>query len=201
MKKQRAVFLDRDGVINRIVYHRELGIIDTPFTVGQFRLLPGVAQAIRKINRLGLKAVVVSNQPGIAKRHFSHKTLVDMTKKMERAMKRGGAYLDAIYYCLHHPQAVNPAYKRRCPCRKPNPGLLKRGAEELKIDLKSSFLVGDGIPDIQAGRRAGCRTILIGNWKCDLCKLMEAKKLKPDYIASDILDAIRFIEKNLKIGS
>ena len=124
-----------------------------------------------------------------------------MTKKMERAMKRGGAYLDAIYYCLHHPQAVNPAYKRRCPCRKPNPGLLKRGAEELKIDLKSSFLVGDGIPDIQAGRRAGCRTILIGNWKCDLCKLMQAKKLKPDYIASDILDAIRFIEKNLRTGS
>ncbi len=195
MKKNRAVFLDRDGVINRIIYHRDIGVIDTPFTVEQFRLLPNAARAVRKINLLGLKAVVVSNQPGIAKGHFDKQILRAMTEKMERALKKGGASLDGIYYCLHHPQAVDPSYRRKCSCRKPMPGLLKKAARELDIDLEKSFIVGDSINDIQAGSRAGCRTILIGNWKCDLCRFMSAKKIEPDFIVSDILSAVSLAAK------
>jgi D-glycero-D-manno-heptose 1,7-bisphosphate phosphatase len=194
-RKNRAVFLDRDGVLNRIVYHRDIGVIDTPFTVGQFTLLPGAARAIREINRLGLKAIVVSNQPGIAKGHFSHRTLDEMTSKLERNLKRAGARLDAIYYCLHHPHAVKRAYRKRCACRKPNPGLLKQAARKFNIALKDSFIIGDSITDIQAGKRAGCRTVLLGNFKCDLCKFMHAKKVKPDYIACDIIHAVALIRE------
>lgn len=198
MKKHQAVFLDRDGVINRIIYHREIGIIDTPFTAAQMKLLPGAASAVKKMNRLGLKAVVVSNQPGIAKGHFDRRTLKAITEKMERALKRGGARLDGIYYCLHHPQAVKASYRLRCACRKPKPGLFKKAARELNLDLSKSFMVGDSITDIQAGRRAGCTTILIGNLKCDLCRLMQAQKIEPDFIVSDILSASRLIEKIIR---
>ena len=191
----RAVFLDRDGVINRIIYHRDIGVIDTPFTVKQMRLLPAAAGAIKKLNRLGLKAVVVSNQPGIAKGHFDRRTLKAMTEKMERALKRGGARLDGIYYCLHHPQAINFSYRKRCSCRKPRAGLLKEASRELDIDLESSFMVGDSITDVQAGRRAGCTTILIGTLKCDLCRLMQEEKIEPDHIVPDILSAANLIQK------
>ena len=117
--KSSAVFLDRDGVLNRIIHHREIGVIDTPFTVAQFKLLPGAAEAVRRINRLGLKAVVVSNQPGIAKGHYTRRTLQAMTDKMIRLLARRGARLDGVYYCLHHPRAVVRAYRSRCACRKP----------------------------------------------------------------------------------
>ena len=193
-----AVFLDRDGVINRIIYHRNIGVIDTPFTVKQMRLLPAAAGAIKKLNRLGLKAVVVSNQPGIAKGHFDRPTLKAMTEKMVRALKRGGATLDGIYYCLHHPQAINSSYRKRCSCRKPQPGLLKKAARELDIDLIGSFMVGDSITDVQAGRRAGCTTILIGTLKCDLCRLMQEEKIEPDHIVPDILSAANLIQNLLK---
>ena len=195
MKKNRAVFLDRDGVINRILYHRDIGVIDTPFTEKQMVLLPGAARAVKKLNRLGLQAVVVSNQPGIAKGHFDAGTLEAMTGKMERALARGGAHLDGIYYCLHHPGAIKPSYRRRCSCRKPMPGLLKRAARELDIDLSASFMVGDSIADIQAGRSAGCATIMVGAWKCDLCRFMEARKVKPGFIVPDIMAAAQLVER------
>ena len=197
-RNSMGVFLDRDGVINRIIYHRDIGVIDTPFTVGQFELLPGAAGAIRRLNRLGVKVVVVSNQPGIAKGHFDRKTLDAMTEKMRRSLSRGGARLDGIYYCLHHPRAVKAAYRKRCACRKPRPGLLKKAARDLGIDLARSFMVGDSISDIQAGRAAGCRTLFLGNWKCDLCSFMQAKKVEPDFIVRDILGAARLIEKQVK---
>lgn len=196
MRKARAIFLDRDGVLNRIIHHRDIGVIDTPFTVTQFRLMPGASETVRRINRLGLKAIVVSNQPGVAKGYFSRRTLRAMTEKMVRALARGGACLDGVYYCLHHPCAVVRAYRARCTCRKPLPGLLRKAACELGIDLASSFMVGDSISDIQAGKAAGCTTIFIGDWKCDICRYMRAKKVEPDYIARDILDAVRIVEKH-----
>jgi histidinol-phosphate phosphatase family protein len=198
MKGSAAVFLDRDGVLNRILYHRDIGVIDTPFTAGQMRLLPRAAEAVKKINGLGLKAVVVSNQPGIAKGHFDSRTLRAMTEKMVRSLKRGGARLDGIYYCLHHPEAVDPSHRRACSCRKPQPGLLKKAARELDIDLSASFMVGDSIADIQAGAKAGCTTILIGRMKCDLCRLMQDEKVEPDHVVPDVLTAAKLIANLLK---
>lgn len=192
---RKAVFLDRDGVINRLVYHCEVGVIDTPFTPSQFRLLPRVAEAISMINEMGFLAILVSNQPGIAKGHFDEGTFIEIEMRMERQLKRKNAHLDRSYYCFHHPQGVVEGLRKRCGCRKPKPGLLFRAARESKLDLKSSYFVGDSITDIQAGSRAGCVTFLVGNHKCDLCRFMEQKKVKPDFIVPSLYEAVRIIKK------
>jgi len=195
----KAVFIDRDGVINELIYFQDLGIIDTPFTPEQFRLLPGVGEAIRAINEMGYKAIVVSNQPGIARNHFTEETLAQIDAKMNQELARAGAFLDAIYYCPHHPRGDNGKYRMECDCRKPKPGLLLRAAQDLNIDLSASFMVGDNITDIQAGRSAGCHTILVGRMKCELCHMMEEVGVRPDFIVPDLLEAAETI-KNGKGG-
>lgn len=191
----KAVFLDRDGVINRIVYHKDIGVLDTPFTPSQFKLLPKVALSIKKLNRSGFLTVLVSNQPGMAKRHFNLKTFKAIEKKMFFELSKGNARLDGVYYCFHHPQAENKRYKKRCGCRKPEPGLLFKAAKDFKIDLKKSYLIGDSITDIVAGKKAGLTTFLLGNHKCDLCKFLEKKKVKPDYIVFNLWEATKIIKK------
>ena len=190
----KAVFLDRDGVINAMVYNPEHGIVDSPTNPDQFKLLTGVGKAIKRIKEMGFLAVVVSNQPGIAKGKFTLKILEAIDKKMKEKLARCGARLDRIYYCLDHPETVKEEYRKNCPCRKPNPGLLLKAAEELKIDLVSSYMIGDGLTDVQAGKRAGCKTILLGRLKCDQCKIMEDLDAKPDLIASNLSQAVKLIE-------
>jgi D-glycero-D-manno-heptose 1,7-bisphosphate phosphatase len=197
----RAVFLDRDGVINPLIYHRDAGIVDSPFTIQQFKILPDVPRAIRALNRLGLKVVVVSNQPGIAKAHFSLTTLRAFDRKLEAALRRAGARLDAIYYCLHHPDAVVKKYRRRCSCRKPGIGLLLQAARDLNILLTDSYLVGDGLTDIEAGSRAGCRTVFVGRWKCELCQFIHPPGLRPAFVARDLWEAVKIISNDVKTGS
>ena len=187
--KQKAVFLDRDGVINEIVFHKEMGIIDSPFTVDQIKLLPNVTKAINRFHDLGFKVFIVSNQPGIAKDHFSMDTFEKMKEKIKSDLKKGGAKLDGEYYCLHHPYASNKKYKIICDCRKPKPGLLLKAAKEHNINLSKSWMIGDGIWDIAAGNAAGCKTILIGRMKCDLCKLLDDENIKPDYIKANLYKA------------
>src|SRR5713101_2382761 len=152
---RRAVFLDRDGVINSYVYNAEFGTVDSPANPQEFTLLPGVAEAIAQFNQMGLLVIVVSNQPGIAKGRFSSALLQAMTRKMEDAVRAGGGKIDGIYYCLHHPKAVLAEYRTPCECRKPAPGMFLQAAEERDIDLKKSYTVGDGVVDILAGQAAG----------------------------------------------
>jgi D-glycero-D-manno-heptose 1,7-bisphosphate phosphatase len=187
--------MDRDGVINEMIYHQEMGIIDSPFIVEQFRLLPQVAEAISLVNQMGFKAVVVSNQPGIARGNFSQETLARIDAKMKGELAAGGAFLDAIYYCRHHPQGSNGNYRRECDCRKPKPGLLLQAAREGDIDLTKSFMIGDGLTDIQAGHSAGCKTILLGRMKCELCRLMQDKDINPDLIVPNLLEAVKRIQE------
>ena len=191
----RAVFLDRDGVINEILFHKEAGLLETPFTPAQFKLKPGVAKAIRRLNRLGLRTIVVSNQPGVAMRHFSRKTLVLMTQKMIRLLKQKDAYLNGIYYCIHHPEKGFGVLKKRCACRKPKSGMLRTAAKELGINLRQSYMIGHSILDVQAGRGAGCKTLLLAHLKCDLCHLMAQRGIKPDYLVKDLKSAVKTIEK------
>ena len=191
----RAVFLDRDGVINEILFHKEVGLLETPFTPAQFKLKPGAAEAVRRLNRLGLRVVVVSNQPGVAMRHFSRKTLILITQKMIRLLKQKGARLDGIYYCIHHPEKGFGALRKRCTCRKPKPGMLRLAAKELGIDLRGSYMIGDSILDVRAGRSVGCKTFLLAHLKCDLCHLMARRGIKPDYLMKDLKAAVRRIEK------
>ena len=191
----KAVFLDRDGVINAMVYNTDYGIIDSPANPGEFKLLPGVGKAIKCINVMGFLTIVISNQPGIAKGKFTHKILETIDKKMKEELAKYGVGLDKVYYCFDHPEAVILEYRKNSPYRKPEPGLLLKAAEEFKIDFASSFMIGDGLVDVQTGKRAGCKTILLGRLKCDLCKLMEDLKTKPSFIVPNLAEAVKLIEK------
>ena len=193
MGKNKAVFIDRDGVINEILYFPDMGRIDTPFHPDQFRLLPKVPEAVRLINEMGYKAIVVSNQPGISRNNFSEEILSRIDEKMRALVSAGGGKLDAIYYCRHHPDGTNPLYRMSCECRKPKPGLFLQAARDLDIDLPSSYVVGDGFIDIEAGQAAGCKTILIGRRKCDLCRFMEDMNVHPGALVADLLEAVKMI--------
>lgn len=157
--KQKAVFLDRDGTINKYV-----GFLRN---IDEFELIDGVADAIKKINAAGYLAIVVTNQPVIARGEVSFEELGVIHNKMETLLGKEGAYLDAIYFCPHHPhkgyEGERPELKFDCDCRKPKPGMLLNAAQDFNIDLPQSWMIGDGENDVKAGQNAGCRTALIGN--------------------------------------
>ena len=191
----KAVFLDRDGVINELIYHQEQGVIDSPFTVEQFRLLPGVGEAIRKLHEMDYKVVVVSNQPNVAKGNLFEETFEGIRKRMKDELAREGAFLDGEYYCFHHPEATIGKFKANCECRKPKPGLLLQAAKEMDIDLSQSWMIGDNLSDIKAGKGAGCRTILLGKMKCELCRLMDEQNARPDAIVPNLKEAVQLLLK------
>ena len=181
-QKQKAVFLDRDGTINK--YAGFLRNID------DFELIPGVAEAVRMINESGSLAIVVTNQPVIARGEVTVEQLQTIHNKMETLMGAEGAYFDAIYYCPHHPhkgfEGEVPELKIDCDCRKPKPGMLLQAAEDFNIDLGQSWMIGDSENDIKAGKAAGCRTSLIGK-----------DKFEQDVTTDSLLDAVDQILKNM----
>ena len=155
--KQKCVFLARDGTINRYV-----GFLRS---IDEFELLPGVAEAIRKINESGYLAIVATNQPVIARGEVTEAELREIHNKMETLLGQEGAYLDAIYYCPHHPhkgyEGEIPELKFDCDCRKPKPGMLLQAAADFNIDLSASYMVGDGENDVECGKAAGCTPVLL----------------------------------------
>ena len=162
--RQRAVFLDRDGVLNKYVGYvrRE----------EELELLPGAAEAVRRINKSGYLAILVTNQPVVARGEVSFEKLEIIHNKLETLLGRGGAFLDAIYVCPHHPDKGFPgeiaSLKVDCECRKPKPGLLMQAAKRFNIDLAASWMVGDSERDIEAGKRAGTKTALINGFEYDV---------------------------------
>jgi D-glycero-D-manno-heptose 1,7-bisphosphate phosphatase len=197
----KAVLLDRDGVINALVYHEDAGVIDAPFTAPQFKLLPRVPQAIRLLNDLGLKTAIVSNQPGIAKGHLTVDTLKLFERTMLSGIRDAGGKIDQIYYCLHHPEAQVPELRQHCPCRKPGIAMLEQASEALHATLDQCYMIGDGIPDLQAGIRAGCRTIFIGRWKCEICQFTEGSDVRPHLVARDLWEACQLIQAEVASDS
>lgn len=157
--QQKAIFLDRDGTLNKYV-----GFLTD---IDKFELLPGVTTAIRRINEAGYLAIVVTNQPVVARGEVSVANLQRIHNKLETLLGGEGAYVDAIYYCPHHPdkgfEGERIEYKIDCQCRKPKPGMLFEAARDFNIDLSNSWMVGDGKNDILAGKAAGCKTALIGD--------------------------------------
>lgn len=155
--KQKAMFLDRDGTINEYV--------DFLRNIDDFKLKDNVAEAIKKINSSGYLAIVVTNQPVIARGEVTFDELEEIHNKMETLLGKEGAYLDAIYYCPHHPhkgyEGEVSELKIECECRKPKPGMLLKAAEDFNIDLSASWMVGDDDNDVLAGQAAGCKTIKI----------------------------------------
>ena len=153
-KKQKAIFLDRDGTINKYVgFLRE---------IEQFELLPNTSEAIKKINNSGYLAIVVTNQPVVARGEVTFEQLDQIHNKMETLLGKDGAYLDGIYFCPHHPhkgfEGEIPELKGECECRKPKPGMLLQAAKDFNIDLSKSWMIGDSDNDILAGENAGCFT-------------------------------------------
>lgn len=182
MKRKRAVFVDRDGVLNDLVYHEEEGRVASPFAASELRVFPQTAGTVKRIRELGFEVIVISNQPGVAKGQFTLSELERMNRKVRAELRKVGTKFDAEYYCLHHPNSIVPKYKIECECRKPKPGLLLQAAGERDIDLKRSYFVGDSLVDVKAGKRAGCTTILVGNVTTFLTRMMEEEDAVPDFM-------------------
>ncbi len=161
--RQKAVFLDRDGTINKYV-----GFLKN---IDEFELLDGAADAIKALNQIGYLVIVVTNQPVIARGEVTLEELDEIHNKMETLLGNEGAYVDDIFYCPHHPDkgfiGEKPEYKIECTCRKPKPGMLLKAAEKYNIDLAMSWMIGDHVNDIEAGKNAGCRTAYIGQGRIE----------------------------------
>lgn len=176
----KAVFLDRDGTI----------AIDAHYCsrVEDFKLLPTVPKAVKLLNDNGFKVVVITNQSGIARGYFTEETLAQIHQKMKDELAKHGARIDAIYYCPHHPDDG-------CDCRKPGTDLFRKAVLDLDIDTKTSYVVGDMQMDIDAGKALGCRTILVTTGP----QPPAASSQLPDHVASDLLDAAKWITTNLEL--
>jgi D-glycero-D-manno-heptose 1,7-bisphosphate phosphatase len=193
MKKNIAVFLDRDGTINE-----EVGYLDS---LDKLKVIPSAYEAIRLINESGMKAVVISNQAGVARGLFTEDFVKITNEHLQTTLRQKGAYIDNFYYCPHHPTEGIGIYLQPCNCRKPAPGMLFNAAQELNIDLTRSYLVGDRFRDMEAGKKVGVKGILVKTgYGQDLLQDdgpdRETAEAKPDFIAADILEAVKWILKD-----
>jgi D-glycero-D-manno-heptose 1,7-bisphosphate phosphatase len=185
MNKIAAVFLDRDGTINE-----EVGYLDH---LDKLQMIPGAAEAIRMINDSGMKTVVVTNQSGIGRGFFSESFVGEVHTRLQKILKGKGAFIDAFYFCPHHPTEGKGAYLTACDCRKPKPGLLLRAADDMDIDLGQSYMVGDMPRDVETARRVGAKGILVRTGYGGEQRIGE---VRPDYLAENLLDAIKWILKD-----
>jgi D-glycero-D-manno-heptose 1,7-bisphosphate phosphatase len=180
---KKAVFLDRDGVINEICYHDQKGIYSA-MDLDEFKTFPGVKDAIKRLKDNGFLVIVVANQPGVAFGYLK-KENVD---KIDEFM-RNDLGVDAVYNCFHHPK-----YTGECDCRKPKDGLLVNASKDFDIDITESFMVGDNIMDILAGKKCK-KFFFIGKLRADLIGLFEKYDVKPDCIINDLKEAVDSILK------
>ena len=192
--KSWAVFLDRDGVLNELVFYKDQGRVGSPLSARQLRVTPHASETIKGLRKLGAKVVVVSNQPGVAKKQLSFKELVRMNEKIKSELKRGGTELDGEYYCLHHPNALIRKYKQVCDCRKPGPGLLKKAAQDMNINLVDSFFVGDSLIDVKAGKAAGVKTVLVGTMTDLLNRVIQEEDAEPDFVVGKLGDTVSLVK-------
>ena len=190
--KRPAVFIDRDGTISE-----EVGYVNH---TSRYRVFPYAAEAVRLLNDAGWLAVLVTIQAGVARGYFAEDLIYEVHAALARELERGGARLDAVYYCPHHPAVGEPPYRQDCDCRKPRPGLVRRAAEELNVDLGASWMVGDRYGDVELARNAGVRSAFVlsgygrGEWEYQRTRWPH----QPDLIAEDLLEAVR---KILEAGS
>lgn len=185
-RKQAAVFLDRDGTLNT-----EVGYLDH---VDKLTILPGAYEAVRLINQLGLLAIVVTNQSGIARGFFDAAFVEDIHNHIETLFHARRAIIDGFYYCPHHPTEGKEPYLKVCTCRKPAPGLLIQAAKEWDIDLEHSFMIGDTPKDVETVQRTGGKGILV---RTGHFRDADLEAIQPDYVADDILAAVQWISLDI----
>ncbi len=185
--KRRAIFLDRDGVLNE-----EVGYITE---IAQLRLFDFAAEAVRLINESGRPAIVATNQAGVARGHFTEDFLAQLHAQMKLSLLQQGARLDAVYYCPHHPEFGGPPYLRDCDCRKPRPGMIERAAGDFDLDPNECFMIGDRYSDIEMGHAAGARSVIVMTGR-GLEEYQTEHKLwprQPDHVAENLLEAVKWI--------
>jgi len=197
---RRAVFIDRDGTLNELIYNPDHGIVDSPHRAEDVHPLPGAAEFMRGVREMGYLVIVVTNQPGIAKGSLSLEELDRINRRLADLLAERGGQWDDLLYCPHHPRLYKggvPEYVTDCGCRKPEPGLLLEAARRHDVDLTRSWMVGDGLNDVQAGRRAGCRTILVTRLKIETIeRFLSLEDAEPDFIVPDLAGALAVIRNN-----
>ena len=178
-----AVFLDKDGTL----------VMDVPYNVdpGAIVLAAGAADGTRLLHEAGYPLIVVSNQSGVARGYFQEEALKAVEDRLRELLAAAGSSIAGFYYCPHHPQGSAPGYAVTCGCRKPEPGLILRAAEEHEVDVGRSWVLGDILNDVEAGRRAGARTVLIDNG--NETEWVVSPERTPDYTASDLVEAARIV--------
>lgn len=196
---RKAVFIDRDGTINEMVYDETHGLLDSPRRPEQVVVTAGAADFIKGVKALGYLAVVVTNQPGLAKGTLTAGELDAVHARLAELLAAEGAAWDDLRYCPHHPDGgATPCaeYVKSCVCRKPQPGMLVEAAKTYDIDLLRSWMVGDGLNDMQAGQAVGCRSILLTKLKVgQLEKALEMGGREPDGIVGGLAEALELIRK------
>ncbi len=185
-----AVFLDRDGTLNE-----EIGFVRTP---DELRLLPGAADAVSTLNRLGVVTCVISNQSGVARGALSEADLIPVHARLSDELRSTGAHVDRIYYCPHHPTQGVPPYRAECECRKPRPGMLRQAEREFGLDLTRSFVIGDRMADVQAGQAVGSTTILVlTGYGATAIEESRRDGVAPDAVAPSIVEAVRYVQQTI----
>jgi D-glycero-D-manno-heptose 1,7-bisphosphate phosphatase len=181
-----AVFLDKDGTL----------VENVPYNVNpdKIRLVPGAGEALCAMAGAGYRLFVVSNQSGVARGLFRESALAAVQARLKDLLSQHGLTLSGFYYCPHHPQGKVTDYATECTCRKPQPGLLLAAADQHGIDLAGSWLVGDILDDVEAGRRAGCRTILVDNGHETEWRMSEERR--PHHTVADLPSAARIIAED-----
>ena len=184
---RRAIFMDRDGTICE-----EMGYVNH---LSRSRLLPRSVEAIRLANDAGYFVVVATNQSGVARGLFGEEMVQAVNRQLAERVAAGGARIDALYFCPHHPREGSPPWRFDCDCRKPKPGMLTRAASEHDLDLGKSWMIGDGFPDIEAGSAAGVRVVqvLTGYGRGLVEHHQQEFRARPEHTAEDLLDAVRYI--------
>lgn len=182
-----AIFMDRDGTISH-----EVGYVNH---VSRFRPYPWAVDAVRLANRSGFLAVVVTNQAGVARGYFPEPVIHEVHASLVATMEAGGARLDGIYFCPHHPTVGEPPYRKDCDCRKPRPGLVRRAEADLGIDLARSFVVGDRIGDLELAWGVGAKGVLVksGYGLGELTYNVPTWSRPPDLVAANLLEAVERI--------
>lgn len=199
-----AVFVDRDGTLNEMVYDEVHGLLDSPRKPAQVLLIPGAGAFLKGLRELGYRVVVVTNQPGIAKGTLSLDDLLAVNARLaELLAAEGGGWDDLLFspYTKNAGPWARPEYVRDSDCRKPKPGMLLKAAKEQGLDLSASWMVGDGFVDVQAGRAAGCRTILLTKVKLqDIERFVSVEGSEPDFMAASLREALEIIRKGSSVG-
>jgi D,D-heptose 1,7-bisphosphate phosphatase len=189
--KNRAVFLDRDGTLIE-----ERGHISSP---KQVRFIRGAFTALRRLQMLGFKLVIVSNQSGVARGILTEAQVRKVNQYILSELEKRGLRMDGLYYCPHHPKRGNGSFTRKCSCRKPSDGMIQKGRKRLNIDTQKSYVMGDKLTDVELGRKVRSKTILLltGFGREELAR-RKGSLGKPDKLARNILEGVKWIARDVK---